>query len=116
MVDMPLAGAAMTGMGATGLGAASLQRRGVGLTATGMATDGGTNIRHLHAVRSRPAGFPWGVVRLAVCTGNGAVWVAACEALNAGLAAAVVAGIIGFVSVALILGSICSQEAELAED
>jgi hypothetical protein len=117
MVDMPIAGTATTGMGATGLGAASIQSRGIhtrgiGLTA-GMMAGGGTNIRHLHAGRSRPARFPWGLVRLAICAGNGAVWVAACEALNAGLAAAIVAGIIGFVSVAMVLGSMRSQEAHL---
>ena len=120
MVDTPAAGTATTGMGttgigATGFGAASIQARGIGRAASPAAVGDGTNIRQLHATRSQPARFPWGTVRLAICTGNGAVWVAVCEGLNAGFGAAITAGIIGFASAAMVLGCIHGREIERDE-
>lgn len=55
------------------------------------------------SVKSSP-GKIWGVVRLLACFANAAIWMAACQALDAGLTATIFAGIIGFLTVLMVLG------------
>jgi hypothetical protein len=43
-------------------------------------------------------------MRLLVCLGNAAVWMAVCQALDSGFFASLFAGGIGFAAVAMILG------------
>jgi hypothetical protein len=59
------------------------------------------------SVKSSPSKF-WGVVRLLACFGNAAVWMAACQALDAGLVATIFAGVVGFLTVVMVLG-ICQS-------
>ena len=55
------------------------------------------------SARSSSSKF-WGFVRLLACFGNAAVWMAACQALDAGLVATIFAGIVGFLTVLMVLG------------
>lgn len=52
----------------------------------------------------RPTRFPRRVLRLIACTGNAAVWMLACQALQVGTSATIVAGIVGFMTVVMVFG------------
>jgi hypothetical protein len=52
----------------------------------------------------RPVRFPRRLLRLLACTGNAAVWMLACQALQLGLFATVVAGMMGFLTVVMVFG------------
>jgi len=94
MIEMPIADTAVRAMRATGI-----VSTGIGATVTPITAAG-----RMRRARTHPRRFPWGLLRLAVCVGNAAVWVSACEALDAGVAATVFAGFIGFATVAMVFG------------
>jgi hypothetical protein len=96
MIEMPIADTAVRGMRATGIGATS-----IGATVTPITS---ATADRMGRARTHPRRFPWGLLRLAICVGNAAVWISACEALDAGIAATVFAGFIGFATVAMVFG------------
>lgn len=52
----------------------------------------------------RPVRFPRRLLRLLACTGNAAVWMLACQALQLGMFATIVAGMMGFFTVVMVFG------------
>lgn len=48
--------------------------------------------------------FPRRFLRLLACTGNAAVWMLACQALQLGMAATILAGMMGFMTVVMVFG------------
>ncbi len=52
----------------------------------------------------RPVRLPRRLLRFLACTGNAAVWMLACQALQLGMPATITAGILGFVTVVMVFG------------
>jgi len=52
----------------------------------------------------RPARLPRRFLRLMACFGNAAVWMLACQALQVGISATILAGVVGFMTVVMVFG------------